>query len=44
MVCVRTGEDFEEAELLDNDVDFRQVLSIMETAPRPLSLGFVRGS
>ena len=30
---------------LDNvDVDSRQVLSILETAPRPLYLGFVRGS
>ena len=30
--------------LLDNDVDFRQVLSILETAPRPLHLSFARGS
>ena len=28
---------------LDNDVDFRQVLSILETSPRPLYLGFVGG-
>ena len=31
-------------ELFENDVDFRQVLFILKTAPRPLYLGFVRGS
>ena len=30
--------------LIGNDVGFRQVLSVLKTAPRPLYLGFVRGS
>ena len=30
--------------LIDNDVGFRQVVSVLKKAPRPLYLGFVRGS
>ena len=35
---------YETMKLIDNDVGFGQVLSVLKTAPRPLYLGFVRGS